>query len=158
MKSILHLGLWFLFSSSFAQTYDHNSFTKFQYPQRDMAIVVTNEGYYPDKLILFEGEKVKFFVTSTMNEASCVIVQDQEAFLSATKGKLTEGEMYFNKSGEFEFYCPGYAHKGKVVVLGAREKAQPVVKINRAVASEPGDGTLTSSSGSDNKDWVPRDY
>jgi plastocyanin len=111
-------------------------------PTREVAIIVTKEGYYPKSISVFEGEKVKFFVTSTVEEPNCMIVEAHKVFLAATKGKITEGEAIFNTAGEFAFYCPSSKNDGKVVVL---KKKTP----KREVASEKNhEGML----------WTPKEY
>lgn len=106
-------------------------------PVREVSIIVTQEGYYPKSLSVFEGEKVKFFVTSTVENPSCVIVESHKVFLAASKGKVTEGEAVFDKAGEFAFYCPSSKNDGRIVVL--KKKQQP----QRNVASDV---------------WMPREY
>lgn len=138
-------------SLAWAQVYDHHSFKKFKAPQRDFSIIVNNEGYYPDRLIVFEGEKVRFFVTSTTNDAKCFIVENHEIFLPANKGRVAEGEVVFDKAGEYSFYCPSFSHRGKLVVLGDRERAQPVVKVNR----DPASSTVLRQA---EQAWTPKEY
>lgn len=111
-------------------------------PLRELAVIVTKEGYYPKSLSVFEGERVKFFVTSTVEEPHCMIVESHKVFLAATKGKVTEAEVVFEKAGEFSFYCPSSKNNGKVVVL---KKQVP----KREIASEKKhDGML----------WTPKEY
>jgi plastocyanin len=110
-------------------------------PTREIAIIVTKEGYYPKSLSVFEGEKVKFYVTSTVEEPNCMIVEAHKVFMAANKGKITEAEVVFDKAGEFAFYCPSSKNDGKVVVL---KKHMP----KRAVASEKSDSML----------WMPKEY
>lgn len=111
-------------------------------PLREVAVIVTQEGYYPKSLSVFEGEKVKFYVTSTVEEPHCMIVESHKVFLAANKGKVTEAEVVFDKAGEFSFYCPSSKNNGKVVVL---KKQVP----KREVASEKKhDGML----------WTPKEY
>lgn len=105
-------------------------------PVREVSIIVTQEGYYPKSLSVFEGEKVKFFVTSTVEDPSCVIVESHKVFLAASKGKVTEGEAVFDKAGEFAFYCPSSKNDGRIVVL---KKKEP----QRNIASDV---------------WMPREY
>lgn len=109
---------------------------KLEKPTREISIIVTKEGYYPKSLSVFEGEKVKFFVTSTVEDPSCVIVESHKVFMAAAKGKVTEGEAVFDKAGEFAFYCPSSKNDGKIVVL---RKHQP----KREIASDV---------------WMPREY
>ena len=72
-------------------------------PTREVAIIVTKEGYYPKSLSVFEGEKIKFFVTSTVEEPNCLIVESHKVFMAANKGKVTEAEVVFENAGEFAF-------------------------------------------------------
>ena len=118
------------------------SFAKTEPPLREVAVIVTKEGYYPKTLSVFEGEKVKFYVTSTVEEPHCMIVESHKVFLAANKGKVTEAEAVFDKAGEFAFYCPSSKNDGKVVVL---KKQSP----KREVASErKHEGML----------WTPKEY
>jgi plastocyanin len=110
-------------------------------PTREVAVIVTKEGYYPKSLSVFEGEKVKFYLTSTVEEPHCMIVESHKVFLAANKGKVTETEVVFDRAGEFAFYCPSSKNDGKVVVL---KKQTP----KREVASERPDGML----------WTPKEY
>ncbi len=146
MKALI-LGFLIVFSS-IATEYDHHSFKKFEYPERSFSIIVTPEGYYPDHLFAFEGEKIRFFVTSTLAEPQCMLLQSHNLFMSAKLGKVTEGETVFDKPGEFNYYCPGFAGKGKIVVLGKNEGKRKQLKtmpINRSLASEV------------ETEWVPED-
>jgi plastocyanin len=110
-------------------------------PTREVAIIVTKEGYYPKSLSVFEGEKVKFYVTSTVEEPNCLIVEGHKVFLAANKGKVTEAEVEFDHAGEFAFYCPSSKIDGKVVVL---KKQMP----KREIASEKDTPSV----------WKPREY
>ncbi len=131
----LFLISFFIMSQLFAAE------TKVQ-PVRELAVIVTKEGYYPKSLSVFEGEKIKFYVTSTVEEPHCMIVESHKVFLAANKGKVTEAEVVFDKAGEFAFYCPSSKNDGKIVVL---KKAMP----KREVASEKSrEGML----------WTPKEY
>jgi plastocyanin len=112
-------------------------------PTREVSIIVTKEGYYPKSLSVFEGEKIKFYVTSTVEEPHCLIVEGHKVFLAANKGKVTEGEAVFEKAGEFAFYCPSSKNDGKVVVL---KRQSP----KREMASE--------RSNNDAMLWTPKEY
>lgn len=130
----LFLISFFLLSFAFAES-------KIQ-PLREVSVIVTKEGYYPKSLSVFEGEKVKFYVTSTVEEPNCLIVESHKVFMAANKGKVTEAEAVFDKAGEFAFYCPSSKNDGKIVVL---KKAVP----KRDVASErKTEGNL----------WTPKEY
>lgn len=111
------------------------------HPTREVSIIVTKEGYYPKSLSVFQGEKIKFYVTSTVEEPNCLIVESHKVFMAANKGKVSEAEVVFDNPGEFAFYCPSSKNDGKVVVL---KKAMP----KRDVASDKGEATV----------WMPKEY
>ena len=108
-------------------------------PLREIAVIVTKEGYYPKSLSVFEGEKVKLYVTSTVEDPHCLIVESHKVFMAANKGKVTEAEVVFDTAGEFAFYCPSSKNDGKIVVLRKREA-------KREVASEK------------SSVWMPKEY
>jgi plastocyanin len=101
----------------------------FDSPRRDVSVIVTQEGYYPEKISVFQGEKVKFFVTSTVSDPSCFLISEHDIYLSAYKGNLTEGEVHFKQPGHYNFYCPSMSHKGTITVI---RKKRP----GRGIASE----------------------
>ena len=111
-------------------------------PLREVSVIVTKEGYYPKSLSVFEGEKVKFYVTSTVEGPDCLIVESHKVFMAANKGKVTEAEAVFDKAGEFAFYCPSSKNDGKIVVLKKPQEKK------REVASEKSDSML----------WTPKEY
>ncbi|MFA5582920.1 MAG: cupredoxin domain-containing protein [Bacteriovoracaceae bacterium] len=132
MRNLLFLSLLVLSSSLMAQ----------DAPLREIAVIFTDEGYYPKSISVFEGEKVRFFVTSTTEKPQCFIVESHKLFLSANKGKITEGEVLFDRPGKFSFYCPSSKNDGRVVVLEKKKKSE------RSIASEKKDPLK----------WVPKDY
>ena len=111
-------------------------------PRREISVIVTKEGYYPKNLTVFQGEKVKFYVTSTVEEPDCLLVQGHKVFLAANKGKIAEAEATFETAGEFSFYCPSSKHDGKITVI---KKHEP-----RAVRGLAGQN--------DPEVWTPKDY
>lgn len=112
---------------------------------REIAIIFSDEGYYPKSISVFEGEKVRFFVTSTTEKPHCFIVESHKLFLSANKGKIAEGEVHFDKPGKFSFYCPSSKNDGRVVVLEKKKESSP--DIQRGLASEKKDPLQ----------WIPRE-
>lgn len=138
----------FLFGSFFfvlhAIAEDENSLLKvkmYKSPRRDVSIIVTPEGYYPEHISVFQGEKVKFYVTSTIDDPGCFLVSGHDIYLSAGKGNLTEGEVHFTEPGHFNYYCPSMQSKGTITVI---KKRNP----NREIASKKVEKK---------KEWVPRD-
>jgi plastocyanin len=111
-------------------------------PTREISVIVTKEGYYPKSLTVFQGEKVKFYVTSTVEEPDCMLVQGHKVFLAANKGKISEAEAVFETAGEFSFYCPSSKHDGKITVI-KKSEPRPV----RGLAGQ-----------NDPAVWTPKEY
>jgi len=107
---------------------------KFDVPKRELSIIAGSEGFYPQKMTVFVGELVRFYVTSTTEEPSCFVLKGKNIFLGARKGKISEGEAFFNKTGQYQFYCPTGKIKGQITVIERPDQVRERVK--REVASQ----------------------
>ena len=112
-----------------------------KYPLREVSIILGSEGYYPQKITIFEGEKVRFYLTSSISEGSCLLMESPKLFLAANRGKISEGEVIFEEPGEYQFYCPNVKEAGRVIVL-------PKKRPQREIASQE-----TPKS----QVWMPKD-
>lgn len=136
---------------SVSMKFDYDSDTQLQaemklykVPYREVAIIVSKTGFYPEAISVFEGERVRFFVTSTMDEPGCFIVGDKKVFLAANKGSITEQEMFFKDSGTLKFHCPTGKMSGTITVIPKDRENK-----KRVIASE---GPIERGP------WVPREY
>ena len=102
-------------------------------PTREFSVIVTKEGYYPRRISLFAGERLRLFVTNLTDEQNCLIVTGHNIFLAAQKGNITEGEALFDRPGVYPFYCPSSKFNGQITVI---EKKKKVVVQQRGIASE----------------------
>ena len=114
--------------------------TTLDVPYREQAVIIGKEGFYPNRIIVFKGEKVRFFVTSVGVDAACFNIPDKSVFSSPVKDKIAEAEVFFDKVGVFQFNCPNNTFTGRVMVLekgsdrdetARRGLASDVVKIWR---------------------------
>lgn len=106
-------------------------------PERSYSIISTAEGFYPQKLALFAGEKVRLFLTATTKANSCFIMDSKNLFLGVEKGKVTELDIYFDRPGEHRFYCPTGKIEGKFIVLETpTRRLNKKEKRRREIASE----------------------
>lgn len=112
-------------------------------PTREFSVIVTKEGYYPRRISLFAGEKLRLFVTNLTDEQNCLIVTGHNIFLAAQKGNITEGEALFDKPGVYPFYCPSSKFNGQITVIEKKKK----IAIVRAIASEKSAPAV----------WMPKD-
>jgi hypothetical protein len=122
--------------SSLSLEYAEDPFLKarnLEAPQREYSIIASGEGFYPQNIVAFEGEKIKLFLTTISKNPSCLMIPSKNIFLGATQGKMVEAELLFEKAGSYEFFCPTGKIKGRIQVL----KRQTVEQIQkRAIASE----------------------
>lgn len=86
-------------------------------PYREQAIIIGKEGFYPNRLIVFKGEKVRFFITSVGVDSACFNIPDKNVFSSSSKDKIIETETFFDKAGVFQFNCPNNTFSGRIMVL-----------------------------------------
>ena len=113
-----------------AKAFDYAEEKKLEVPEREVSIIVTQEGYYPKTLIGWEGERVHMYLTSTLPTPTCLTMPDQNLFLAASRGQIYEGFAYFPKAGTYKFNCPNGKISGEFRIL---EKGQK--KTSRSVAS-----------------------
>jgi hypothetical protein len=100
-------------------------------PLREISLIATADGFYPERIVAFKGEKIKFFFTATTDNPSCLILEGHKVFISAEVGKIAESEAVLNTSGDFEIYCPSIKYKAKLTVLD-----RPSDKRSREIAVE----------------------
>lgn len=87
------------------------------HPVREISIIASNTGYYPDAPTAFVGERVRFFVTTTTEDKRCLLLPDKNVFLSMEKGKIDEGEFVVMEPGVYKFHCPTGKMHGALTVL-----------------------------------------
>ena len=43
--------------------------------KRELAIIISDEGFFPNRVVAFEGESVRFFLTSLSQNDSCFVMK-----------------------------------------------------------------------------------
>ena len=86
-------------------------------PERNVAVIMGPEGYYPKHIVAFKGERLRIFLTSLLPTEGCLNIPSKDVFLTARKETITEGLVFFEKSGTHEFNCPTGKMEGKITVL-----------------------------------------
>ena len=114
----------------------------FKFTQRDLSVIVAEDGFYPNHLVAFKGEKIRLFITSSSKKDSCFVLQKHEVFIAAEISVVNEAEFVADQSGRFRFYCPSSDFEGFLTVF---EKDKPKEEVDRSIASEKP------------KYWTPRD-
>ncbi|MGZ3788047.1 MAG: hypothetical protein ACXVLQ_05955 [Bacteriovorax sp.] len=115
MRAILFILL--LSSKAHALEESYNKEKTLDVPYREQAVIVGREGFYPNRLIVFKGEKVRFFVTAVGVDSACFNIPDKNVYTTAKAEKIVEVETFFDKVGVFQFNCPNNSFAGRVMVL-----------------------------------------
>ena len=137
------LILLFLINSAFALDYGLPE-ESYEIPKREISIIITPEGYYPQKISVFQGEEVKFFLTNTGKNQSCMIIKEKNIYLSSRLGQMVEGRAHFSELGTFQFYCPTGKISGAITVL-----ERPSENAKWEIASQKQKQTV--------RYWLPKD-
>ncbi len=115
MKTKNILIIFILIFLFYHRSYADESFSS--KTQLSYSIILTETGFIPEQISLFEKEWVSLFLTNTASENSCFILSDKEIHLSVQPGKIVATKIYFEKPGLYSFYCPLYQVKGTIRVL-----------------------------------------
>ncbi len=62
----------------------NNNFKKktYEFPLREVSVIVSDDGFYPDKIMAFQGERIHFYITSTSKKAQCFVLQKHRLIYS----------------------------------------------------------------------------
>ncbi len=120
--------------NSYALEDFYNKASKYEVPKRNLSVIAAPEGFYPKKFTVFVGELVRFYVTGTSDTPSCLILKGKDLFLGAKKGKISEGQVYFDKAGKYQFYCPTGKISGQITVIERPDQKRS--RIRRETASQ----------------------
>jgi plastocyanin domain-containing protein len=117
----MHIGLILVlvlfYQKAYALQETYYKETTLDVPYREQAIIIGKEGFYPNRIVVYKGEKVRFFVTSVGVDSACFNIPDKNVFSSSSKEKIAESEVFFDKVGVFQFNCPNNTFTGRVMVL-----------------------------------------
>jgi plastocyanin len=107
---------------------------KLDIPYREQAVIVTKDGFYPNRLVVYKGEKVRFFVTAIGETSACFNIPSKNVFATAHQGKLAEAEAFFENSGTYQFNCPNFQGAGRIMVI--EKAADKEETLRRGLASD----------------------
>ncbi len=112
---IASLALFYQKAYALEETYFKE--TKLDVPYREEGVIIGKEGFYPNRIVVYKGEKVRFFVTSVGVDTACFSIPAKNAYSTPGKDKIAETEVFFDKVGVFQFNCPNLAFSGRIMVL-----------------------------------------
>lgn len=105
------------FSKAFGLEESYNKDKTLDVPYREQAVIISKEGFYPNRLTAFKGEKVRFFITAVGVDSACFNIPDKNVYTTATQSKIVEAEVFFDKVGVYQFNCPNNTFTGRVMIL-----------------------------------------
>jgi hypothetical protein len=120
----------------------------FEAAKREMAIIVTDEGFYPKNISVFQGEKITLYLTSTAQEDRCFMIQQKGIFVPVAKNQLKILEVEFDREETLDFHCPVGNMRGKISILEHPDHRRDRLQ-KRELASE--------STTRQPKIWMPRE-
>ena len=124
-------------------------------------MVLSPEGFVPDQLALFEGERLRLFLATTESREGCLIIPEFGVFLGVLPGSISSAEIVFERAGRFRYHCPGKGRSGLsaegfITVLKRGEKKGRGGR-SRNPASISGEG-FTWRGMEVGDDWMPREF
>jgi plastocyanin len=128
------LSLLIFSESALALEESYHKAVTLDVPYREQAVIISPEGFYPNRLTVFKGEKVRFFVTAVGNESACFNIPDKSIFTTVSTGKIIEAETFFDKAGTYKFNCPNSLFAGRLMVI--EKAADREETMRRGLASD----------------------
>ena len=121
-------------SQAFALEDTYNNDRSLDVPYRELAVIISKDGFFPNRLVVFKGEKVHFFITAVGYNSACFNIPDKKVFSSTPSSKIIETETFFDKVGVFQFNCPNNSFNGRIIVL--EKKSEKLETKRRGLASD----------------------
>jgi len=160
LKKFLSIGHYFAYfclgaflvvcsKTLFAILPSHLDFDKkYEIPLREVAIILTDEGYYPQNIQFFVGENVRIYLTSTRTKPGCFYIPEKNVFQAVDPKKLAIVELFFEREQKLSFMCPTGKSIGQIVVAkhprvkkmlnDLRQERQQQKEVERDLASVGG--------------------
>ncbi len=114
---------------------------------REISLIVSDNGPFPQKIIIFTDEKIRLFLTNIGKNKQCFYFPTKKIFIAVPFNDLTSIDLEMNQAGEFQYTCPGSTLKGSILVL-ERGEIRPKSFIQKKYLWDNPEET----------NWVPREY
>ncbi len=88
----------------------------YKYGTQEFAVIASDTGYFPSRIIVRRNIPVRLFVTSASPEALCFVMDDFSIRKGAPAQKVEEIRLLPTKVGQYRFYCPAKEIQGTLVV------------------------------------------
>lgn len=131
---------------------DYGEKVVFKVPLNERAIIVTPDGYFPNQISIHEGEKLRIYLTSTLNTPTCLMIPQKNIFMGVAIKEVKETEVEFKEAGTYKFFCPTGKISGKITVLGKK------ITEEEKLGLDPGAKKRRPASVASSNDdvWMPR--
>jgi plastocyanin domain-containing protein len=83
---------------------------------QEIALLATDSGYLPSRLIVRRNIPVRLFITSASEKTLCVVMDDFSLRKGVAPQQVEELRFLPTKAGQYKFYCPVQEIQGSLVV------------------------------------------
>lgn len=83
---------------------------------QEFAIIATDTGFLPSRLIVRRNIPVRLFVTSGSANTLCIVMDDFQLRKGVAPQQVEEVRFLPTKAGQYKFYCPVQEIQGSLVV------------------------------------------
>ncbi len=83
---------------------------------QEIALVATDVGYLPSRLIVRRNIPVRLFITSASAKTLCVVMDEFSLRKGVAPQQVEELRFLPTKAGQYKFYCPVQEIQGSLVV------------------------------------------
>ena len=126
---------------------------KQQKAYQEVAVIASEEGFFPSTIFVTQGIPVKLFVTGASQRSQCFMIDSFGVRRQIKNQKIEEIIFTPDQSGTFSFNCPMNGAKGAVVVKELEVGARIPASTTTAAAAEdaPAEKPAEHSKGHDIK-------
>lgn len=88
----------------------------FKHGVQEFAVIASDTGYFPQRLIVRRNIPVRLFLTSASSKSLCFIMDEFSIKKGFASQAMEEVRFLPTKAGQYKFYCPVQEIEGTVIV------------------------------------------
>lgn len=88
----------------------------YKYGVQEFALIASDTGYFPNKIIVRRNIPVKLYLTSASSQSLCFVMDDFSIRKGVQNMQTDQVNFLPTKAGQYKFYCPVKEIEGSIVV------------------------------------------
>jgi heme/copper-type cytochrome/quinol oxidase subunit 2 len=88
----------------------------YKYGVQEFAVIASDTGYFPSKIIVRRNIPVKLYLTSASTQSLCFVMDDFSIRKGVQNMQTEQVNFLPTKAGQYKFYCPVKEIEGSIVV------------------------------------------